>query len=870
MPPVYDFKSIEAQWQQRWHDSALFRAADDSAKDGFYLLTMFPYPSGTLHMGHVIVMTITDVAARFNLMRGLNVMNPMGWDALGLPAENAAIKTHTPPQAFTRKNIDRMREQMKKAGWGFDWARECSTAHPGYYKWTQWLFLQFWKKGLAVQKPGAVNWCDGCQTVLANEQVLADNTCERCGGPIEQRDMVQWYFRMSQYAQRLLDGHDKLEGKWPERVIKNQREWIGRSEGARVDFTIKAPGCKSDGKTLSVFTTRPDTLWGVTFMSVAPEHPLVAELVAGTPREKEVMEAARRMRNQSRIARMAEGGDKEGVFTGRHVVNPVNNETVPLWVANFALMEYGTGAVMSVPAHDTRDFAFAKAFNLPIRIVIQPEGETLDAASMKDAYIDDGLMVDSGPFDGKHNRKDMPALIDWLAAKKFGAKTVNFRLRDWLLSRQRYWGVPIPLIHCPKCGVVPVPDDKLPVILPENVEFKPTGESPLARCADFVNVKCPKCGSPAKRETDTMDTFVDSSWYFLRYCSPRHQKAAWDPALVKQWMPVDQYIGGAEHSNMHLIYARFFTMVLHDLGMLDFDEPFERLFCQGMVCMEAYRCPVKEHGWTPLKDVDTDTWTHKGCGKVVEKEMSKMSKTKLNSIAPDEMLDKYGADTLHLMMVSDTPPEQDRTFLDRASFEKKVYTSHRFIQRLNDIMMALSPSLRSARPYSGDGADLTPAEKDLRRAVHSAIQSVTRDMNFRFNTAVSQYYVLADAINKAREANVRPEVMKEALLAFSQIAAPILPHVCEEWWSALGNSESVFRSKWPEPDARALAQDTVQIPVQVNGKHRATLTLPAGSGEDAIKSAALADENVKKHIEGKTVRKVIVVGGGKLVSVVAG
>jgi len=854
----YTPAQIETKWQQYWEDSALFRAADNDAREPFYLLMMFPYPSGTLHMGHVINYTIGDIVARYQLMCGRNVMHPIGWDALGLPAENAAIRTGTPPQQFTRRNIDKMRAQMKAAGWGFDWARECSTAHPDYYKWTQWLFLQFFNHGLATRKPGTVNWCERCQTVLANEQV-SDGACERCGEVVDKRDMVQWYFKMSQYAQRLLDDHAKIRDGWPERVLKMQENWIGRSEGARVDFTLVAPGCKLDQTPLSVFTTRPDTLWGVTFMSLAPEHPLVAELVAGTAGEAAVMAAVKRMRNQSAIQRTDESSLKEGIFTGRYVRNPVNGEEVPLWVANFALMDYGTGAVMSVPAHDRRDFAFAQTYGLPIRVVIQNQSQSLDAATMTDAYVDNGGMVNSGAFDGRNNREAMHDIIEYLGAHGYGAGTVNYRLRDWLISRQRYWGVPIPIIHCPDCGMVPVPAAELPVRLPENIDMKPKGKSPLAACEAFVNTTCPSCGGAARRETDTMDTFVDSSWYFLRYCSPRHDAAAWDPQAVQKWMSVDQYVGGIEHATMHLIYARFFMKVLYDLGLVSIDEPFARLFCQGMVCMDAYRCP--EHGWVAVADVDTATRTHRDCGASVSCEMSKMSKTKLNTASPDEVLRDYGADTMHLAIVSDTPPDQDNIYS-----EENVRGAHRFIRSLYELACNRLATIGGVAPYNGDGSDLAEIDKDLRRSAHTAIEKITRSMQFRFNTAIAEIRVLTTAIRKAEGA--RPDVIREALGILLQLAAPFIPHVCEELWRAAGNSDSIFRSRWPTVDTTALVTDTIEVPVQINGKRRALLQVPATADSQALEAAALADATVQRYVADQVIHKIIVVGGGKLVNIV--
>ncbi|NQT20250.1 MAG: leucine--tRNA ligase, partial [Planctomycetes bacterium] len=579
----YNYREIEPKWQRFWKQNKKFESDARTDKRKSYVLCMYPYPSGSLHMGHVINYTIGDVIVRYRMMQGCNVFSPMGWDSFGLPAENAAIKAGLHPEDSIRKNVAKMREQMRTAGWAYDWRREVATSHPGYYKWTQWLFLKFYEAGQAYKKMAAVNWCPKDNTVLANEQVH-DGRCERCGTTVEQRDLEQWFFKMSSDAERLLNNLDRLTG-WPEKVRKMQTDWIGRSEGARIDFHVTETGDQ-----MPVFTTRPDTVYGVTFMSVAPEHPLVEKLIKGSPRETEVMEAVREMRRHGTAERERGDMEKIGIATGFHVTNPVNGEEVPLYVANFALMTYGTGAVMSVPAHDQRDFEFARKYDLPVKVVIQPPDNPLDPKKMTEAYVDDGVQANSAPFDGMPNREAMAGIIEHLEKNNWGAGTINYRLRDWLLSRQRYWGAPIPIIYCDKCGEVPVPEDDLPVLLPRDVEFRPTGESPLATCDEFVNTTCPRCGGPAKRETDTMDTFVDSSWYFLRYCSPRNEDKPFDPDDVDHWMPVDQYIGGIEHATMHLIYCRYFTHVLRDLGMVPFEEPIANLFCQGMVCKEAFYC----------------------------------------------------------------------------------------------------------------------------------------------------------------------------------------------------------------------------------------------------------------------------------------
>ncbi|NQT87428.1 leucine--tRNA ligase, partial [bacterium] len=735
----YPFAEIELKWQAHWNDSGLFRCdVADTSKPTYYCLTMYPYPSGVLHMGHVINYSIGDALARFHLMKGENVLSPMGWDSFGLPAENAAIKAEADPAQWTTQNIDRMRAQMSRAGWGYDWEREIATSHPGYYKWTQWCFLQFYKAGLALKKTAPVNWCESCGTVLANEQVH-DGGCERCGSVVDQRDLEQWFFAMSRYAQRLLDGHEKLQGSWPDRVLKMQQQWIGRSEGSRLDFTLDAPGAAIDGDVLPVFTTRPDTTYGVTFMALAPEHPHVDVLLANHADREALHEAVRRMRNVSAIERTSEDSEKEGIPTGAYVLNPFDGSRAEIWVTNYALMDYGTGAVMAVPAHDQRDFLFARKYGIPIKVVIQPEGIDLDPEAMTEAYIEDGLQVNSGPFDGMPNRDAIRAMTQHLAEKGAGDFTIHYRLRDWLISRQRYWGAPIPIIHCPACGEVPVPEADLPVLLPSGVEFSPSGESPLKTCDAFAHTACPACGGPARRETDTMDTFVDSSWYFLRYLTPRVEDKAFDRDTCKAWMPVDQYVGGIEHATMHLIYARVFTMVLSDLGLIDFEEPFKRLFCQGMVCNTAYKAdyyvlasdrqpvaaadiqkrpdgtlalaadgaPVAlERVWCPIDDVDTENLVRKSDGHPVTAEMTKMSKSKHNGVAPDALFDRYGADTVHTYILFVGPADQDIEYNDQG-----VVGVHRFLNRFWDAIVE----------GPGEGAGDEAASKAVRRKAHQTL-----------------------------------------------------------------------------------------------------------------------------------------------------
>ena len=854
MTERYDFAEIEPRWQKAWRNANAFHADDDGPGERFYCLTMYPYPSGVLHMGHMLAYTVSDVITRYRKMQGRNVLCPMGWDSFGLPAENAAIRVQVHPDVITRENIAKMHAQMDSAGWGYDWRREVATSTPEYYRWNQWIFTRFFEKGLAVRKKAPVNWCPSCSTVLANEQVIGGD-CERCNTTVEQRDLEQWFFKMSDYAERLLDNIEKLRGHWPDRVLNMQEEWIGRSEGARIDFTITETGEK-----LPIFTTRPDTVYGVTFMSLAPEHPLIEKLVSGTPQEKQVMDAAREMRRVGTAERESADVEKAGVDTGFHVTNPVNGESVPLWVANFALMEYGTGAVMAVPAHDQRDFEFARKYGLDIKVVISPPDGTLDPATMAEAYVEDGVQVSSGPFDGMPNREAIPKMISYFDEQGYGAAEINYRLRDWLISRQRYWGTPIPIVYCDKCGEVPVPDEDLPVLLPANVEFRPTGESPLASCDEFVNTACPKCGGTAKRETDTMDTFVDSSWYYLRYLSPDDDTRPFDPEKVKKWTPVDQYVGGVEHATMHLVYVRFFTHALSDLGLLPFEEPVKDLFCQGMVCKEALFCDTCK--WRPEDRVkrDGDTLTCLDCGGPVRTEMSKISKTKLNTVDPDKMIEKYGADTVRLYMVSDAPPDKDQFWSDEG-----VRGAHRFLNRLWETIDGIAGE--KAAPYAGDGSDLDGKDRELYKLTHRTVKKVTGEIesDFHFNTAVSSVFEMLRALRDAGDA--KPEVRTLAAEEIVRLLAPFTPHICEELWRKLGHEEMLVTSAWPGFDEGAARSEEIEIAVQVNGKLRATITMDAGAAEEDVLTAALGEDRVKKHTEGKNIVKKIYVPG-RLVNLV--
>lgn len=861
MKEQYPFNEIERKWQNYWSANETFKTDTSKSDNKYYCLTMFPYPSGVLHMGHVINYTLGDVIVRYKQLRGFHVLSPMGWDSFGLPAENAAIKTGAHPHKLTEKNIIRMTEQMRRAGWGYDWDREVATSHEDYYRWTQWFFLQFFKRKLAVKKYAPVNWCESCHTVLANEQVH-DGHCERCGTSVEQKDMSQWFFSMSKYAQRLLDGHKQLKGNWPDAVIAMQEEWIGRSEGARVNFHVK-----ETGEELPIFTTRPDTLFGVTFMSLAPEHPLIEKLVKGTEHEERVMKKVKHLRQQGTSEKDIAEREKEGIWTGFHVINPVNGDIVPLWVANFALMSYGTGAVMAVPAHDQRDFEFARKYDIPIKIVIERPDSPLNPESMEEAYVDTGTMVNSGLFNGKNNFNAMPDIIRWLSDQGHGEGTINYRLRDWLISRQRYWGAPIPIIYCDSCGIVPVPESDLPVRLPGDVQFKEGGGNPLTSHEEFINCECPKCGKAARRETDTMDTFVDSSWYFLRYCDPSNQNKAFDKNIISKWMPVDQYIGGIEHATMHLIYARFFTMVLKDIGLVTFEEPFKHLFCQGMVCKMAYYCET--HKWLYENQVvdgkmEGDVILNgkcKECGTPVKSEMTKISKSKFNVVDPDKMFERYGADTVRLYMLSDAPPDRMQVWS-----EAGINGAWRMLNRLWDTVLSGMEKIAPAGPPPSPD-ELDPVNRALRRKAHQCVIKATEAIEggFHFNTAIARCNELLNQLRSDGD-KAHPAILREVLETVVRLLAPIVPHFSEELWSRLGNTGSIFAFGWPEADINAANEEELVIPIQVNGKLRGRITVAPDTSREDLESLALSCDQVQKFLEGKMVRKVIVVPG-KLVNI---
>lgn len=851
----YNPSVVELKWQERWEKDRLFSAENttgESARPKKYVLNMFPYPSGVLHMGHVMNYTIGDVVVRRSLMQGFNVLSPIGWDSFGLPAENAAIREGVHPADNIKINIDKMRQQMKRAGWGFDWSREIATSHEEYYHWTQWLFLQLYKAGIAKKKRAPVNWCPNDKTVLANEQVH-EGCCERCGTPVEQRDLEQWFFLMSNYAERLLNNHSQLDA-WPERVLKMQKEWIGRSEGARVEFKLE----NSDVQ-VAVFTTRPDTLYGVTFLSMAPQHPLVDKLIAGQPDAEKIGMLVKKMRALGTSDIEMLNREKEGVFSGHYVINPVNGDRVPLYIANFVLMNYGTGVVMAVPAHDQRDFEFARKYSLPIKVVINPsEGDALDPAAMDAAYTEDGTMVNSALFTGRNNREVIPDILAHLAYKGYGESTITYRLRDWLLSRQRYWGAPIPIVYCSECGEVPVPEEQLPILLPRDVSFKPTGESPLKGCASFMHTTCPICGKPATRDADTMDTFVDSAWYYLRYTSPQYAQGAFDRKDVDFWCPVDTYIGGIEHATMHLIYVRFFAMVLKDLGHLNFEEPIKKLFCQGMICKTAHYCDNDK--W--LKEEQVVDGKCSICGAVVTSEVTKMSKTKLNVVSPEKIIESFGADTMRLYVLSDNPPDRDQIWNDGG-----VQGVFRFLNRFWDTFMDVLPKIKNGENQKMQSV---VQDKELRFATHSAISRATQgiEANWQFNTAIARSIELTNSIRKNRDICSVP-VLREACENLLLLMAPMVPHIAEELWEQLGYTASIFLHSLPEIDASALIMDELDIVVQINGKLRAGFKVSPNTATEVMEKQATTLDKVQPYLNGKTIRKIIVVPN-KLVNIVVG
>ncbi len=811
MTQEYNPREIEKKWQQKWAEDGLYEVHEDSPRPKWYALTMFPYTSGDLHIGHWYAMAPSDVHARYKRMQGFNVLHPMGFDAFGLPAENAAIKRGIHPHQWTMKNIENMRRQLKSIGAIYDWSREVITCLPEYYKWTQWFFLKLYEHNLAYRAKAPVNWCPKCQTVLANEQVVG-GLCERCSETVTRRDLEQWFFRITKYADELMQ-HEGLD--WPERIKIMQHNWVGRSEGCEISFALDYPGIEE--KEIKVFTTRPDTVFGVTFMVLAPEHPLVQKLVA-PDKKAAVEEYIAKSRRLTEIERLSTEKEKDGVFIGAYVTNRLNGEKVPIWIADYVLLGYGTGAVMAVPAHDERDFAFAKKYNLPIRVVIAPPGWNGEA--LEQAYIDAGQMINSGKFDGLPNDKGKQAVCDYLAQKGWGGATVSYKLRDWLISRQRYWGAPIPIVYCDRCGIVPVPEKDLPVRLPEDAEFKPTGESPLKYNAGFVNTSCPKCGGPARRETDTMDTFMCSSWYFLRYTSPGCSCAPFDKDRMRYWMPVDLYTGGAEHAVMHLFYARFFIKALRDMGLVDFGEPFLRLFNQGTIISNR----------------------------------QKMSKSRGNVVNPDNYVEELGADAVRVYLMFVGPWELGGEWNDSG-----ISGTSRWLVRVWKLVLE---DYRCRKPDA-------EAEKALARLTHQTIKKVTGDMErIRFNTMVAALMEFTNALTKVKEdGSVSPEAWRQSTDSLMLMLAPSAPHLAEELWQLTGHEYSIHNQRWPEWNEELAKEEEITMIVQVNGKLRDRINVPASITEAEAKELALASQRIAPYLEGKKPANIIYVPG-KLINIV--
>ncbi len=813
MNEKYDFNEIEQKWQKYWEEHKSFKVTEDPEKKKYYVLEMFPYPSGKLHMGHVRNYSIGDVVARFKHMNGFNVLHPMGYDSFGLPAENAAIKHGAKPAEWTFSNIAEMTAQLKRMGLSYDWDREVETCTPEYYKWMQWIFIQFYKKGLAYKKENPVNWCPSCKTVLANEQVVG-GCCERCGSVVGKKNLSQWYLKITDYADRLLDNLEKLEG-WPQKVKTMQKNWIGRSVGAEVDFAIK----DFDQK-LKVFTTRPDTLYGVTYMVMSPEHPFIDALVSSTEYEPAVREYQDKVQKMTDIERTSTTNEKTGVFLGRYAVNPLNGREVPIYISDYVLMDYGTGAIMAVPAHDERDFEFAKKFGLSIIPVVQPEDPSIDVNDLKEAFVAEGKMINSEMFTGMDNKQAIEKIIEYLEEKKIGKKAINYKLRDWLISRQRYWGTPIPMIYCEHCGWVPEKEENLPILLPTDVEFTGKGESPIATSKTFADTTCPVCGARAKREVDTMDTFLDSSWYFLRYCDARNDQAAFDPAKAAYWMNVDQYIGGVEHAILHLMYSRFFQMVFYDLGLTKDEEPFRNLLTQGMV----------------IKD-----------GK-------KMSKSIGNVVSPEEIIGRYGADTARLFILFAAPPDRELDWSDAG-----VEGSYRFLNRVYRLVYELAGEIQGAPDcYTAEGE----AEKSLAYELNASVKKVTEDAGgrFMFNTAISSIMELVNELYRYKEQeSLNKGLLKDAVEKLILILSPFAPHICEEMWQHIGHTCSVYDEAWPAYDEKALIKDEIEIAVQINGKIKERLNVQANLDKDTFEKAVMENERVRALVEGKNIIKVIAV-----------
>lgn len=822
----YDFKKIENKWQKTWKEENTFKTIDDFSKEKYYLLEMFPYPSGKLHMGHVRNYSIGDAIARIKKMQGFNVLHPMGFDSFGLPAENAAIKNNVEPSEWTEKNTKEMEEQLDKLGFSYDWNREVSTCRPDYYRWMQWIFIQFYKKGLAYKKENPVNWCPSCKTVLANEQVV-NGECERCKSTVGKKNLSQWYLKITDYADELLQDLDKLKD-WPDKVKTMQKNWIGKSIGAEISFDIV-----DFDKKLNVFTTRADTVFGVTYMVISPEHPFVKELIKGRPEEEAALDYIEEVSHKNDIERSSTVGEKTGVFIGRYAVNPITGKEIPIFISDYVLMGYGTGAIMAVPAHDQRDFDFAKKFNLDIVPVVEPNDSDIDVNNLSESFEAEGKMINSAEFNGLNNREAIEKIIDYITKKGIGKKTINYRLRDWLISRQRYWGTPIPMINCPKCGWVPEKEENLPILLPKDVKFTGKGESPLATSKDFANCKCPACGGEAKRELDTMDTFLDSSWYFLRYCDPHNDNMPFSKEKTDYWMSVDQYIGGVEHAILHLLYSRFFQKVFKDLGLVSNDEPFKRLLTQGMV----------------------------------NKDGKKMSKSIGNVVSPDEIINKYGADTARLFILFAAPPEKELDWSDEG-----VEGSYRFLNRVYRLAMETverSSSEQNNAEKQIENEKNNSDDKELLLMMNAAIKKVTEDAGgrFNFNTAISSIMELVNECYRYKELdNARIDFLVEAVKNVIILLYPFAPHIAEEMWEAF-DSGRLEEQQWPSYDESALIRDEVEIVVQINGKIKEKLMVDSNLDKKGLEDFVMSNENVINHIDGKNVIKVIPIPG-RLVNIV--
>lgn len=824
MKERYDFKSIEEKWQKIWEDEKAFETSEDHTKEKFYDLEMFPYPSGKLHMGHVRNYSIGDVIARFKRMNGYNVLHVMGWDSFGLPAENAAIKHNIPPAEWTDSNIAEMRRQLKSLGFSYDWDREVATCKEDYYKWMQWLFIQFYNKGLAEKRNSSVNWCPSCQTVLANEQVV-EGCCERCHTPVTKKHLSQWYLKITEYADRLLENLDDLPG-WPDKVKMMQKNWIGRSTGAELELEIK-----NFDKKLSIYTTRPDTIYGVTFMVLAPEHPYVEELVKGTEYEAPARAYIEECAHKSEIERTSLSKEKTGVFIGSYCVNPVNGKEIPIFISDYVMMDYGTGAIMGVPAHDQRDFDFAKKFDLEIIPVIDTHDPDVDLNNMTEATPAEGTMINSGKYDGMNNKEAIKAITREFQEKGIGGEQVNYKLRDWLISRQRYWGCPIPMVYCEECGWVPEKEENLPIRLPLDVEFTGKGDSPLTTSAEFQNTVCPRCGRPARREIDTMDTFLDSSWYFLRYCDPHNTEKPFDKEKADYWMNVDQYIGGVEHAILHLLYSRFFQMVLHDLGLVDAEEPFRNLLTQGMVIKDG----------------------------------AKMSKSLGNVVSPEEIQQRYGSDTARLFILFAAPPEKELDWSDSG-----VEGSYRFLNRVYRLVYDYIVNIRGDQKPGEKFTVNGERDKALNYALNGTIKKVTEDAGGRysFNTAISSIMELVNELYKYKQSGeINLPLMEHALNCLLLILNPFVPHITEELWSEMGHKERIYQTPWPDYDESALVLDEIEVIVQINGKLKDKLVVPRDTDKETLEELAKASSKVQAGCEGKNIVKSIVIPG-KLVNFV--